>query len=96
MLDHLEVRRLLPPHPWRLDVIRKDVLLLEGEEDTCNTHGGCMVNPVVRPARVQGEVGGPAHQQGAEVETPHELADLLPPRFTAQLTTSAPASGRNS
>src|SRR5829696_5967130 len=56
MLDDLHPWRLLLAHPGRFDVVGEDIGLALREQDACYPHGNPAVHPVVRAARVPGEV----------------------------------------
>jgi hypothetical protein len=101
--DNLEARCLLLPDSGRLDVVREDVLAIEGEEDGGDAERVGVVYPVIGATRIPGEIGGPAHQQRSQPEPVHELAQRLAPGLEAhglpppaRRATSAPAAGTNS
>ena len=67
MLDYLEVWGLLLSHPGSLDVARKNVFCLKGDQHIRNPEWRGMVYPVVCSVRLPGEVVWPAQQERSQV-----------------------------
>src|ERR671938_85874 len=76
MLDYLEIRGLLLPHPWGFDVVGKDVLPVFGNEGIRDPEGGGVVHPVVRAVRVPGEVGRSPQQERPKPLPFHQLPEI--------------------
>src|SRR5215218_2319179 len=87
VLDHLEAGSLLLLHALGLDVVGEDVLRVAGEDDVSDAQRARVVHPVIRPARVPGEVGRTAQQERSQISPLHQLPKPLLSRAPALLTT---------
>src|ERR687889_1665821 len=88
MLDHLHQWRLLLAHPRCLDVVCQDVGVIHGEKDTGHADGVAVIYPVVRTARVPGEVRRTAQEKRTYAVTFHQFPQAAVSRLPAHLRPS--------
>ena len=94
MLDHLHLGRLLLAHPRCLDVVCQDVGVIRGEKDAGHADGVAVVYPVVRAARVPGEVRRSAQEERPNAVFVHQLSQAISGLLLIYVPPSGIASAR--